>query len=243
MSSEAIRRRIDALLSKTRENGATEEEEMAAMAKAMELISKYQVDMTKERAKKTGVVVDKLSFTIPLAQFAAFEISSCVKIAADVVCFRKGNSNFYLIGLPEDVQMAKWLLLNLTTFAVSAVNDWWSNPENYIPSSKITGGERTRLKQSFIKGFADRCEIRAAKEKKRVASSSTSLVVVKEDVIDEFMSQNNIAIKTIKDKKQYDAYAKASGFIKGSEARIRKTEEIKHDNERGEAEGSTERVC
>jgi len=226
MESEKIRQRIDALLSKTVENGATEEEEMSAMAKAMELISKYQVDMTKESAKKQGIKMDKIAFDLPLAQFAGFELLPAVGKAADVRGFKRGDGSFYFVGLEEDVAFAKWLFNNLVIHSVRSVNEWWRSPENYLPCSKITAGQRVRIKQSYIKGFALRCYQRAKEEKKKIESNGRSLVVVKSEAIDEFMTSNNIAPKEKKDRRGYVETALNSGYQKGAEAQLRKVEQV-----------------
>ncbi len=231
MSEEdKIRQRIEALLSKTVDKGATEEEEMAAMAKAMELIAKYQIDMTKEKAQKQGAVIDKIIFDLPLARFVAFALMNAIEVAADVKCFRRGEGNFYAVGLEEDVRLAKWLYINLTFFSIKSVNEWWRHPDNYIPSEDTTGAKRKRIKESFLIGFANRCYQRAREEKRKIeekiASSSNALVVVKTDIINQFMSSNGIAPKSKKDKKSYIDSARIAGYKKGAEAQLGKMEKL-----------------
>lgn len=225
-----MKERIDALLSKTVENGATEEEAMAAMQKAMELIAKYQIDMTEKEAREQGAIMSKISFKLPLAQFAAFEILYAVGQASGTRGFRIGKENFYFVGLEEDVKFALWLIQSLALFAVNAVNEWWKSPDNYIPSSQITGGERVRLKESFIKGFAGRVTVRVNEEKKKEkekATTGTALVVVKDAVITDFFKNNGINPKSKSDRKNYSTQAKSAGFRKGAEAQLRKVEQIR----------------
>lgn len=75
---ETIASRIEALLNKTVENGATEEEAFAAMEKASELMAKYQMNMTEVQLAAEGLVKSEVSFPTGLHEFFAFEVLSSV---------------------------------------------------------------------------------------------------------------------------------------------------------------------
>lgn len=79
-------------------------------------------------------------------------------------------------------------------------------------------------------GFANRCYQRAREEKRKIeekiASSSNALVVVKTDIINQFMSSNGIAPKSKKDKKSYIDSARIAGYKKGAEAQLGKMEKL-----------------
>jgi hypothetical protein len=102
--------RIRALLNKTIENGCTEEEAMAAAAKAGELMDKYGIEQS-----ETQIKAEQCESGIHGAHRARPHPSQwCAKAIADycacIVYHKTGTGQIIFFGLPADVEVATYLM-------------------------------------------------------------------------------------------------------------------------------------
>lgn len=229
--------RINALLSKTVENGATEAEAMNAIAKATELMAKYQLSWSELDLKEMTARSEKLTFDTPLKEFAARELVGSINQLCEVTILRRGKHTFFVCGLDEDIKMAIWMMNQLVDYSYNSVQQWWRSPEVFRDSSRVTAGERQKLKQSYVIGFSRRVmarvnEIVQSRKQVRVDHSTSNALVpiasIKEDKINEMFANSGIKLKAAAPSRaKFDAFAKAAGYKKGGEAPLSKVEQLK----------------
>jgi len=144
-SRKKMLEKVKAILAKTMENGCTEGEAMAALAKARELMATYEIDekelnaFDQEKATifKTAVQ-DPYEIKYFLAKFVG-KFTRCRAWAGKdkVVCFA---------GLESDVIFATWLLDTLQRFVMRALRDFQKQRilknmtnSNYTSASFVRG--------------------------------------------------------------------------------------------------------
>src|SRR5262245_56430688 len=114
----SIIEKIRALLSKTTENGCTENEMLAALDKAAAMRDAYEISdeelqLTKE--EKVALHADPVDAADP--HKLKWRLSYGVSQFCGVQIFRKAHESGYkFIGLPSDVELARWLLNTLADF-------------------------------------------------------------------------------------------------------------------------------
>lgn len=227
---QAIAAKINALLSKTVDNGATEEEAMSAMAKATELMAKYEVNMTEAQllAEEIGQIEIVWGNNV-VYNNAAWGLCSAIAALTETRAWKSSQpARVVFFGFKKDIQFAKWLYENLSTWCSNEADKWWRSPLNYIPSSQITGGERSKLKVSFSKGATTRISARmfaevASRKKERNVQQSNGTALM---VIDEVKSKTiNAKLAHMKfrrassGRKSYDERARDAGDAAGNNAR------------------------
>lgn len=220
--------RINALLSKTVENGATEAEAMLAVEKATQLMTKYQLSLSELELREKGAIIKKLNFKNPMQVFAAWNLMNSINLVCEVTSFRQGKEDYFIVGLEEDVKFAEWLFKNLVEFGYNAVQTWWKSPEVFVESSMAVN--RQKLKLSYLVGFAVRISSRAMEissariMQKQQHSTSNALVPIssiKKEKINDLFKQNGINLRNIVDRqKSFDKEAKMAGYKKGDEASL-----------------------
>ena len=192
---ELVGRRIRGLLSKTIENGATEEEAILAAAKARELMDKYRVTLTdiqmREEEVEFSVIVDRPTTSdtrkVPVDYCVGGIARYCgVKMWFDM---RTGVRVISILGLHGDVEMAKYLYSMLTSAIKST-------------SASVRGRSE---KTSFMIGMAHRINERLIQmamdlEPKAKTASGTALVVVKNAVVKEAFDALNLHFMRSADK-------------------------------------------
>ena len=181
MTSERreIAAKVRALLAKTVDKGCTEQEAVAAAAKANELMDRYQVDLSETELEEEGLargraegperrklnVQDLIGWGI--ADYC--EVKAWKTHSGDYKRWR-----FVFFGLRSDVEFANWLLKGLEAFV-------WQKADEY-------GGSYFD-KRNFAMGCADRiterlrAEVKARKQKPVTMSSGRDLVVVKQAIV------------------------------------------------------------
>lgn len=177
---ELVGRRIRGLLSKTIENGATEEEAILAAAKARELMDKYRVTLTdiqmREEEVEFSVIVDRPTTSETRKVPVDYCVQGIARYCGVRMWFdmRTGFRVISVLGLHGDVEMAKYLYSMLAAAIKST-------------SAKVRGRSE---KTSFQVGMAIRLNERLVQmaidlEPKAKTASGTALVVVKNAVVKE----------------------------------------------------------
>lgn len=237
VNRESIAAKINALLSKTIENGATEAEAMMAMKKATDLMAKYEFNLTQAQLEAGGIDRVEIYTKNSANYFAGLKISVGVAKLCEVKCWREtmydGRKVMFYFGLKPDIQMARWMHDSLSQWMVSEANRWWQLPENFKASTQISAGARAELKRSFVIGCGERITERmleavAIRNAERQAdrasaaiSTGTSLVPVetlKHDIVKKGLKDAGLSFKTARPVVATHAQAHGAGFIKGNEA-------------------------
>lgn len=158
--------RIKAILSKTMENGCTEGEAMAALAKARELMATYEIDeneistLDQEQATifKTAAQ-DPYSIKFNLAKFVG-RFTRCRAWA--------GNDKIVTFaGLESDVIFATWLLDTLQRFVMRALREYQKDravkrlANNNLTSTSFVAGCTSRICEK-LKELAPKIETKNA---------------------------------------------------------------------------------
>ena len=121
MNKDAVLRKIKALLSKTIENGVTEDEAIAAAAKAAALMDKYHIDasaagITEDEFDRVEVLA-RMAWQLPAYEWIANAISAftgCFAVKASVGVGKRYAIRFF--GKQSDVDFADWLCRSLGDF-------------------------------------------------------------------------------------------------------------------------------
>jgi hypothetical protein len=178
---EALLDKIRALLSKTVENGCTESEAFAALAKARALVDVYDVgddelELTREekailmREPRGSEDKHKIKYYLAtaVAKFCACEV------------WRNHDGLLVFCGMRADAQLATWMLDTLAAFVQNEI-------VNHLMGSVAEGRERRDIVKSFALGCCDRISKRLDQLRKQSETLATpnakALVVVKDAAV------------------------------------------------------------
>lgn len=210
---ERVKARIRALASRTVERGCSEAEALAAAQKVGELLEIYGLSMSEIELRQEVCVQRQVVFTGPRVQALNLIFLSIIGLT-ETKGWMSGRYTFVAYGLEPDVLMAEYLL-HVAAGAVDHEEAVFRASPAY-QRSRATPQSRLR---SFRHGFAQRvCERidelaahrRATEEAARAPTSSgTSLVLVKERLIEEgfrglgIRLRTSYATRTIRDPSAY----------------------------------------
>lgn len=234
VNRESIAAKINALLSKTIENGCSEAEAMLAMKKATDLMAKYEFNLTQAQLEAGGIDKVEIYTKNSANYYAGLKINVAVSRLCEVKAWREtkwnGDKVMFYFGLKSDIQLAKWMHESLSEWMVKEAGRWWHLPENYI--AHIPAAKRSELKKSFVIGCGERItqrmleevEIRnQARQKDRMAAASpgTSLVPVetlKKEIVAKALFQAGIKLQPGKPVVGKHEAARSAGYAKGDAA-------------------------
>lgn len=207
---EKVAVRIRALLAKTKENGCSEGEAMAAALKARELADKYQINLSETELEAEGVVqgtaeapaarkFDLQPYLVgPIADFTDCRTwRTTVYVTedgelADGPWNGEAEERWQFLGLQSDVEFAFWLLVHLEDFI-------WDKADAYVDEH---GGGWLETK-TFAVGCLTRIAERLREEssKRRLAapvvtSTGRSLVVVKNAMVETVYVSLNLRLRS-----------------------------------------------
>jgi hypothetical protein len=216
-SRKKMLERVRAILSKTMENGCTEGEAMAALAKARELMATYEIDENELHVEKQqeGATIHRGNIADP------YDIKKglCVPVARFTRCrgFDGSSSKTYGIsfcGLESDVIFATWLLETLQRFVMRALREFQKQRAiKGIPNSNYTSA-------SFVAG----CTARIAQKLREltpIEPVGTGLVVSRQALIDAELARNGIMLgKSRSRSRDLDKRSFGAGQAAGNSARF-----------------------
>ena len=190
----SIIEKIRALLSKTTENGCTEGEMLAALDKAAAMRDAYEIsdeELQLTREEKVAVHADPEDASDP--HLLKWRLSYGVRTFCGVEIYRKsGEGGYKFIGLPTDVELARWLLDTLADFVFNALYE-------HLIGCLAPKSERRTITRSFVESCCNRINERLVELVERSKQAQTSngreLVLVKETAIKSFMKDNGIRIR------------------------------------------------
>ena len=219
---EKLYTKVRALLAKTQDNGCTEAEAMAALAKARAMMDAYEITddelaLTKEEKaiiRASTVAHDKYGVRQWLCGGVA-RFTNCKTWVSKSGKFAPPGQIVFC-GLPSDVQLADWLLGSLEAFVRSELVE-------FLMTDTTPRGMRRRIVNGFVTGCAGRISERllALTQQSEAAAeahgaNSRALVVIKNAAIDEAMS--GIRLRSRGTKRVSNAGAEEAGRAAGERA-------------------------
>lgn len=187
---DSIVAKIKALLAKTVENGATEQEALAAAAKAAELMARHDLDMDDLGLLDVEVVRESRDLDPDVARHFP-KVSAAI---ADLCEVRRwtvaGDLEEEFLGLSHDVEVAVYLARICERAMVNALRKQAACWALFRPN------KRSRMRDSFVEGMADRLADRISDIAwhRRNRTTGTALVPVKDAKIDEAMDRMGITL-------------------------------------------------
>jgi hypothetical protein len=205
--------KIRALLSKTTENGCTQEEELAALTKARALMDAYEVTEADLRlAKDEGVIMRKGSSDDPHS--IKFYMVRAIADFCDCKGWRDREGKLVFLGLPSDARFASWLLDHLAGFVLTELAD-------HLMGDIAVGTPRRQVINGFVDGITERISERLGelcKPPAAASANSRALVVVKQTLIKAKLDELGIRFRTSSSCRQQDAGSHAAGRSAGDRA-------------------------
>jgi hypothetical protein len=188
--------KIRALLSKTTENGCTENEMLAALDKAAAMRDAYEIsdeELQLTREETVALHADPEDATDP--HLLKWRLSHGARIFCGVEIYRKsGESGYKFVGLPSDVELARWLLDTLADFVFNALYE-------HLIGCLAPKSERRTITRSFVDSCCHRIGERLVelvnRSKQAQTSNGRELVLVKETAIKAFMKDCGLHLRTV----------------------------------------------
>jgi hypothetical protein len=202
--------KIKALLSKTVERGCTENEALAALAKAKELMEQYAID-------DTDLTFGGEPFEVNSERKDdRYDIRAhlCTAVGAFCTCtaFKNGIERVAFAGLYSDTVFAHWLLDMLHAFVERELR-------NYLEANPM----RQRVRRIESKAFVQGCTERIAERLYALAPPSTAMILKKQEVTAATMAAAGIRLRQpFKLYKVGDAGADLAGIRAGERANFDK---------------------
>jgi hypothetical protein len=144
--------KIKALMAKTTANGCTEQEALAALAKARAMIDAYEIsDDELALTREEKAVLHKSGGRDPhsVRRFLASSVARFTGCAAWISRGARSDSNLVFCGLRSDADLAEWLLNHLAQFILVELS-------NFLCKQIYPKGERRRLINGFVIGATNR---------------------------------------------------------------------------------------
>jgi hypothetical protein len=197
---QEIAAKIRALLAKTVDAGCTEQEAVAAAAKAKELMDRYQVDLSETELEDDGLAKGTTEFPerrkLNVQDLIGWEIADYCEVKAwksrgEPPYFERRRWRFVYFGLRSDVEFANWLLKGLEAFIWQKADEFGGS---YFDKRNFAMGCAERITERL------RAEIKARKQKPKTMSSGRDLVVVKHEIVQREFNKLGLRLGTCSPK-------------------------------------------
>jgi len=212
---EKLLAKIRALLAKKIEQGCTEEEALAALAKARAMMDAYEVTEAELELARTEAAILRSE---PPGSRDPHKIKTWLAGAIARFCdcrAWRGADGLVFCGLRPDTQFATWLLDHLAGFVQREL-------ACHLLTCIAQRGERRRVINGFVMGCTGRISQRlddlVAQSAKVATGNSTALVVAKDALIKSKMDALGIQLSTSRPRRQYDPRAFEAGMDAGERA-------------------------
>jgi hypothetical protein len=213
---KSIAARIRALLSKTVDKGCTEQEALAAAAKAKELMDRYQVDLSETELEDEGFAKGTAESAENRRFNAQDWIVNAIAAYCDVKCWRTQVGSrkwrYVFFGLRSDVEFANWLLKGLEAFIWQKADEFGGL---YLDKRNFAMGCANRISQRL------REEVSARKAKTQTMSSGRELVVVKQEIVQREFNKLGLRLRSGASRSYVSggsSAARAAGYAAGNGA-------------------------
>jgi hypothetical protein len=218
MHRDALLAKIRALMSKTMDNGCTEHEAMAALAKARAMIDAYEISDEELNLSKKEAAILKLD---PDGKRDPHGIkrglAAGVAKFTDTHVFYTPKVGLTFVGFPSDVQFGYYLLGSLQTFVQTELG-------THLTASGAPKGQRRHIINGFTMGCCSRISQRISDlctKASRAPGNNTALVVVKTQAISNALKANGIKLRSGRSsRRRIDRASYAAGQAAGNRAKF-----------------------
>ncbi|MDB5653580.1 MAG: hypothetical protein JWQ94_1193 [Tardiphaga sp.] len=196
---DKLRTRIQALRSKTIDNGCTEDEALSAAAKVAELLDRYDLSLTDVEIREAAC--ERRSFeTYRKKRIPLDDCIGAIAQFCDCRVWREkneaGESRYVFFGLRSDIEVAHYLT-ELVDTAVRTETGRFKNSRDY---QKFRHNERHLANSSFSLGMvasiADKLISMKAERDHVGESTGRALVTVKASVVEAEFAKLDMNLKT-----------------------------------------------
>jgi hypothetical protein len=216
---------VRALLAKTREHGATEAEELAALDKARAMMDAYEINdddlqLTKEEGAILRAEADDLGDPHGIKWQLAYAVGKfCgVKIYRNSRNKEKDGSKFVFVGGKADCDFAEYLLCNhLCDFVQVEIM-------RHMLGSLAPSRERRTIIRNFVDGItqrvSERLEALMVKSEKARTSKGNELIVIRDQAIKDKLKDEGVRLRSCSGGSfgNFDPGAYGAGRVAGERA-------------------------
>ena len=218
MNKEKLRKKINALLEKTTDNGATKEEAFLALQKAEELMNANK--LSREEIEEEPCVL--LSTDRPRQRFKEIFITAYLKDLFFTETYYS-KSKVYFFGFKEDVDLCIYFYHFIID---SCFNDLWAYKKTSAYKQRKNNGEHAKsINYSYIKGYlmAVCKKIEKLYQDRQHERAGTGLMIIeqKRAKVDKEFANMNINLRNVSDKIRATSTAWNDGKAKGNQLNIR----------------------
>lgn len=215
----SIIEKIKALLSKTTENGCTEEEELTALAKARAWIDTYEVtnDELQLSREEKAILHDESEADARDTNKIKWHLSHGVSRYCNVRIYRdRSKAGLTFVGFKSDIDFATWLLDHLSDFVHEALCEF------LIDCLAPDGKERKLEIRGFVIGCCERISARMTamcdQSKNERTANGKALVVIKDQAIDDLLKAEGICLRSRSSSANFSDAGRAAGQSAGDRA-------------------------
>lgn len=199
---------IKALLAKTVENGCTEGEAMAALAKARKLMDQYEIGDTD--LAFGGEAVAAAAERKPDREGVRQKLHVAVGRFCGCRSWLGGFEQLVYCGLVSETIFAHWLLDMLADFVGREL-------ASYL--ARTPGIGRVRRRES--EAFTDGCCARICERLEELTPAGTALAIARADLIERYMAEEGIELGRARGRfRLFDARAHGAGVAAGDGAQF-----------------------
>jgi hypothetical protein len=211
--------KIKALLSKTKANGCTEEEELSALAKARAWIDAHEIsdDELQLSREEKAILRDESEADARDTHKIKWQLGHGVARYCNVRIFRgHSKAGLTFVGFKSDIDNATWLLDHLADFVHDKLFEF------LLDCLAPEGQERKEEIRGFVIGITERIGARLIKmcdqsETERTTSAN-ALVVIKDQAIKDFLKAEGICLRSSRSRAGFSDDARAAGRSAGDQA-------------------------
>jgi hypothetical protein len=215
----SIIEKIKALLSKTTENGCTEEEELSALAKARAWIDTHEIsdDELQLSREEKAILHDESEADVRDTHKIKWMLCRAVGRYCNVQIYRdRSKAGLTFVGFKSDIDFATWLLDHLADFVHDALFEF------LLDCLAPEGKQRKEEIRGFVIGCAGRINARLIKmcdqSKTERTTNGKELVIIKDQAIKDFMKAEGICLRSSRSRAAYSNDARAAGRSAGDRA-------------------------
>jgi hypothetical protein len=194
---DSIIDKVKALLSKTKENGCTEEEELSALAKARAWIDAYEIsnDELQLSREEKAILHDESEADALDTHKIKWRLTRGVGRYCNVQIYRDSSKvGLTFVGFRSDIDLARWLLDHLSDFVHNALFEY------LLDCLAPEGKARKEEIQGFVIGCAGRLTARPIamcdQSKNARTANGKALVVIKDQAIKDLLKAEGITLRT-----------------------------------------------
>lgn len=200
MAQESIIHKINALLNKTVENGASEAEAETALAMAQNLMAKHMIESSQLAEHAKDKKCKKVTAPIFKTAYDTTGLNGNIASAFDCKCWWNSyHKEIYFFGFGDDAKLAAYFYNYLNNVIVNEAEKYKKSDE--FMEEKSFGYHGKTLLSSFRKGMIRRLlerlsELKAERSSNIIKTTGTDLVIVKESQVEEEYENLGLKLRT-----------------------------------------------